>query len=217
MIKKLYRMNNRKNLKSNFPHIELSNLKLKDLDDYLRIEFDAFYEKLKFTYSNRKKAALDIVRSEISKNIDTGRYFNAKIDSRVVGIVEIITFENMKSHTKNFRDYLECLGLQRALKAYFFTSMEIPRLDNKTIYIDNVAVDAKSRRQGVAKKMLSFVEDFARENRKTVLKLWVAFLNKNAYDLYQKFGFIEHIKRSSRIAEKYTGYRDWIFMKKEIS
>ena len=217
MIKKLCRMNNRKNLKSNFPHIELSNLKLKDLDDYLRIEFDAFYEKLKFTYSNRKKAALDIVRSEISKNIDTGRYFNAKIDSRVVGIVEIITFENTRSHTKNFRDYLECLGLQRALKAYFFTSMEIPRLDNKTIYIDNVAVDAKSRRQGVAKKMLSFVEDFARENRKTVLKLWVAFLNKNAYDLYQKFGFIEHIKRSSRIAEKYTGYRDWIFMKKEIS
>ena len=217
MIKKLCRMNNRKNLKSNFPHIELSNLKLNDLDDYLRIEFDAFYEKLKFTYSYRKKAALDIVRSEISKNIDTGRYFNAKIDSRVVGIVEIVTFENTRSHTKNFRDYLEYLGLQRALKAYFFTSMEIPRLDNKTIYIDNVAVDAKNRRQGVAKKMLSFVEDFARENRKTVLKLWVALLNKNAYDLYQKSGFIEQVKRSSRIAEKYTGYRDWIFMKKEIS
>ncbi|HEY4663261.1 MAG TPA: GNAT family N-acetyltransferase [Candidatus Humimicrobiaceae bacterium] len=210
-------MNNRKNLKSNFSHIELHNLKLKDLDDYLRIEFDAFYEKLKFIFSNRKKAALDIVRSEISKNIDTGRYFNAKIDSKIVGIIEIVTIENIKSHTKNFRDYLESLGLQRALKAYFLTSMEIPRLDNTTIYIDNVAVDAESRRRGVAKKMLSFVEDFARENGKTVLKLWVAFLNKNAYDLYKKFGFIEHVKRSSRIAEKYTGYRDWIFMKKEIS
>ncbi len=217
MIKKLHRMNIRKNLKSNFPHIELSNLKLKDLDNYLRIKFDAFYEKLKFIYSNRKKAALDIVRSEISKNIDTGRYFNAKIDSRIVGIIEIVTFENIKSHTKNFRDYLECLGLQRALKAYFLTSMEIPRLDNKTIYIDNVAVNAQSRRQGVAKKMLSFVEDFARENGKCVLKLWVAYLNKNAYDLYQKSGFIEQLKRSSGIAERYTGYRDWIFMKKEIS
>lgn len=217
MIKKLYRMNNINNLKSNFPHIELNSLKLKDLDDYLRIEFDAFYEKLKFIYSGRKKAALDIVRSEILKNIDTGRYFNAKIDSRIVGTIEIVTLENVKNHTRNFRDFLECLGLQRALKAYFLTSTEIPRLDNKTIYIDNVAVDATSRRQGVAKKMLSFAEDFARENRKTVLKLWVAFLNKNAYDLYQKFGFIEQIKRSSRIAERYTGYRDWIFMKKEIS
>jgi ribosomal protein S18 acetylase RimI-like enzyme len=210
-------MNNRKNLKSNFSHIELSNLKLKDLDDYLRIEFGAFYEKLKFIFSNRKKAALDIARSEISKNIDTGRYFNAKIDSKMVGIIEIVTIENIKSHTKDFRDYLESLGLQRALKAYFLTSMEIPRLDNRTIYIDNVAVDPESRRQGVAKKMLSFVEDFARENRKTILKLWVAFLNNNAYDLYKKFGFIEQVKRSSGIAEKYTGYRDWIFMKKEIS
>jgi len=210
-------MNSGKNPENNFSGIKLSNLKLEDLDDYLRIEFDAFYEKLKYIYSNRKKAAMDIVRSEISMNINTGRYFNAIIDSKIAGIIEVVTIENIKSHTKNFRDYLENLGLQRAIRAFVLTSKEIPRLDNKTIYIDNVAVDARSRRRGVAKKMLSFVEDFARENRKSVLKLWVACLNNNAYDLYKKIGFIEQIKRSSWIAGKYTGYRDWIFMKKEIS
>ncbi len=210
-------MNSGKNPENNFSGIKLSNLKLEDLDDYLRIEFDAFYEKLKYIYSNRKKAAMDIVRSEISMNINTGRYFNAIIDSKIAGIIEVVTIENIKSHTKNFRDYLENLGLQRAIRAFVLTSKEIPRLDNKTIYIDNVAVDARSRRRGVAKKMLSFVEDFARENRKSVLKLWVARLNNNAYDLYKKIGFIEQIKRSSWIAGKYTGYRDWIFMKKEIS
>ena len=210
-------MNSGKNPENNFSGIKLSNLKPGDLDDYLRIEFDAFYDKLKYIYSNRKKAAMDIVRSEISKNIDTGRYFNAVIDGKIAGIIEIVTIENIQSHTKNFRDYLENLGLQRAIRAFVLTSTEIPRLDNKTIYIDNVAVDARSRRQGVAKKMLSFVEDYARENRKSVLKLWVAHLNKNAYDLYRKFGFVEEVKRSSWIAGKYTGYRDWIFMKKEIS
>ncbi|MFA5014908.1 MAG: GNAT family N-acetyltransferase [Actinomycetota bacterium] len=210
-------MNSGKNPENNFSGIKLSNLKLEDLNDYLRIEFDAFYDKLKYIYSNRKKAAMDIVRSEISKNIDTGRYFNAIIDDKIVGIIEIVTIENIKSHAKNFRDYLENLGLQRATRAFVLTSMEIPRLDNKTIYIDNVAVDAESRRQGVAKKMLSFVEDYARENRKSVLKLWVAHFNKNAYNLYKKFGFVEQVKRSSWIAGKYTGYRDWIFMKKEIS
>jgi len=210
-------MNSGNNPENNFSGIKLSNLKLEDLDDYLRIEFDAFYEKLKYIYSNRKKAAMDIVRSEISMNINTGRYFNAIIDSKIAGIIEVVTIENIKSHTKNFRDYLENLGLQRAIRAFVLTSKEIPRLDNKTIYIDNVAVDARSRRRGVAKKMLSFVEDFARENRKSVLKLWVARLNNNAYDLYKKIGFIEQIKRSSWIAGKYTGYRDWIFMKKEIS
>jgi len=210
-------MNSGKNPENNFSGIKLSNLKLEDLDDYLRIEFDAFYEKLKYIYSNRKKAAMDIVRSEISMNINTGRYFNAIIDSKIAGIIEVVTIENIKSHTKNFRYYLENLGLQRAIRAFVLTSKEIPRLDNKTLYIDNVAVDARSRRRGVAKKMLSFVEDFARENRKSVLKLWVARLNNNAYDLYKKIGFIEQIKRSSWIAGKYTGYRDWIFMKKEIS
>ncbi|MDD5621748.1 MAG: GNAT family N-acetyltransferase [Actinomycetota bacterium] len=217
MIRKTYQMNKGENQKNSFPCIKLSNLKPGDLNDYLRIEFDAFYDKLKYIYSNRKKAAMDIVRSEILKNIDTGRYFNAIIDDKIAGIIEIVTIENIKSHTKNFRDYLENLGLQRAIRAFVLTSKEIPRLDNKTIYIDNVAVDAESRRQGVAKKMLSFVEDYARENGKSVLKLWVAHLNKNAYDLYKKFGFVEQVKRSSWITGKYTGYRDWIFMKKEIS
>ncbi len=216
MIKKIYQMNNGNNQNSNFSHIEVSNLKLEDLDNYLRIEFDAFYEKLKFIFSNRKNAALDIIKSEIVKNINTGRYYNVKIDGKIVGIIEIVTLENIKSHTKNFRNYFEHLGLHKALKAFILTSMEIPRLDNKTIYIDNVAVDTGSRRQGIAKKMLSFVEDFARGNGKSILKLWVAAGNKNAYCLYKKFGFTELMRRSSWIAEKYMEYRDWILMKKDI-
>jgi ribosomal protein S18 acetylase RimI-like enzyme len=64
--------------------------------------------------------------------------------------------------------------------------------------------------------MLFFAEDFAKKNGKNALKLWVASKNKNAYSLYKKLGFNQLVVRSSWIAERYTGYRDWIYMKKEI-
>ena len=209
-------MNKFKNQDIIYSNIRISTLKLEDLDSYLKIEFDAFFEKLKFIFSNRKNAAFGIIRSEIAKHIDTGRYYNAIIDDKIVGIVEIVTRENIKSHTKKFQNYFKHLGFYRAVKAFILTAIEIPKLDSKTIYIDNVAVDINSRRKGIAKKMLSFAEDFAKRNGKSALKLWVAGKNKNAYSLYKKLGFNQLVVRSSWIAERYTGYRDWIYMKKEI-
>jgi ribosomal protein S18 acetylase RimI-like enzyme len=209
-------MNKFKNQDIGYGNIRISNLKLEDLDSYLKIEFDAFFEKLKFIFSNKKNAAFGIIRSEIAKNIGTGRYYNAKIDDRIVGIIEIVSRENIESHIKEFHNYFKYLGFHRAVKAFILTAIEIPKLDNRTIYIDNVAVDPTNRRQGIAKKMLSFAEDFSKRNGKNALKLWVAAGNKNAYRLYKKFGFTELVRRSSGIAERYMGYRDWIYMKKEI-
>jgi ribosomal protein S18 acetylase RimI-like enzyme len=209
-------MNKFKNQSINSSNIRISNLKLEDLDSYFKIEFDAFFEKLKFIFSNRKNAAFGIIRCEIAKNIDTGRYYNAKIGDRIVGIIEIVSRENIKSHIKKFHNYFKHLGFPRAVKAFTLTAVEIPKLDNRTIYIDNVAVDLNNRGQGIAKKMLSFAEEFAKNNGKNTLTLWVAAGNKNAYRLYKKFGFTELIRRSSGRAERYTGYREWIYMKKEI-
>jgi len=209
-------MNNSKNQNSNSHNIQISNLKLEDLDSYLKIEFDAFFEKLKFIFSSNKDAAYSIIKSEITTNINTGRYYNAIIDGKIVGIVEIVTRENIKSYTRNFRTLVKYLGFFRAVKAFILTFLEAPKIDSKTIYIDNVAVDPNNRRQGMAKKMLFFAEDFAKKNGKNALKLWVAGKNKIAYSLYKKLGFNQLVVRSSWIAERYTGYRDWIYMKKEI-
>ena len=209
-------MNNFKNQNSNSHSIQISNLKLEDLDSYLKIEFDAFFEKIKFIFGSNKDAAYSVIKSEITTNIDNGRYYNAIIDGKIVGIVEIVTRENIKSYTRNFWTFVKYLGFFRAVKAFILTFLEAPKIDSKTIYIDNVAVDPNNRRQGIAKKMLFFAEDFAKKNGKNALKLWVAAGNKNAYSLYKKLGFNQLVVRSSWIAERYTGYRDWIYMKKEI-
>jgi len=202
---------------SNTKNIKICNLKLDNLDNYLEIELEAFYEKLKFIYSYNKGAALNIIRSEISRNINNGRYYTATINGRITGIIEVITCENLKNYTRSFRTYVKYLGFLKACKAFILASIEIPRLKSGTVYIDTVAVEKNNRRKGTAKKMLSFVEHLARKNGKSTLTLWVAAENRSACNLYKKFGFTEIIKRSSRLAEKYLGYRDWIYMGKEIS
>jgi ribosomal protein S18 acetylase RimI-like enzyme len=196
--------------------VYISNLKLKDLDRYLKIEFDAFYDKLKIMFSNKKEAAYSILKEEISNNIKTGRYYNAISGGIIVGIIEIVTKENTGNYVKSFRTYVKYLGLFKAVKAFLFNLFETPRLNSNTIYIDNVAVDVDNRRKGVARKMLSFAEDYAKKTRKDVLTLWVAAANKRAYSLYSKSGFFEVVMRSSGMAEKFSGYRDWIYMKKEV-
>jgi ribosomal protein S18 acetylase RimI-like enzyme len=209
-------MNSHKNKDNHNPDIHISNLELKDLDRYLKIEFDAFYDKLKIMFSNKKEAAFNILKEEISNNIDTGRYYNARSGGITVGIIEIVTKENTRAYSKSFRTYIKYLGFFRAVKAFLFNLFETPKLDSSTIYIDNVAVDIDNRRKGVAKKMLSFVEDYAIKSRKGVLTLWVAAVNNNAHTLYSKSGFYDVVLRSSGMAEKFSGYRDWIYMKKEI-
>ncbi len=206
----------RKNQSGNSYNIRISSLKLEDLHSYIKIVFDAFYEKLKFIFSNRKDAALNIITAEITENIGTGRYYNARMDGKMVGVIEIVTRENIKIHNRSFKIYAKYLGLPRAVKAFILNLLDAPKLDSNTIYIDNVAVDIDNRRKGVAQIMLSFVEDFAKKHGKKALTLWVAAANKNAYSLYKKFGFKNMFTRSSRIAERYFKYRDWVYMKKGI-
>ncbi len=202
--------------KAGHSNIIIRGLKPEDIDDYLKIELEAFYEKVLFLFSGREEAAYHILRSGLAGSLFKDRYFNAISKGILVGTIELVTKENSQSYRNSFYQFYKHLGFNRAVKAYFLTFFEIPNLDGKTIYIDNVAVEKNSRRQGIAEKMLYFAEDYAKANGKSVLKLWAASKNINAVALYKKIGFRQLVKRSSRITEKYFGYRDWVFMGKEV-
>ncbi len=197
-------------------NIIIRALKPGDIDDFLEIELASFYKKILFIFSGSHEAACSIIRSELVENLNTGRYYNAILDRRPVGTIELVTRENSDVYRRSFLQHFKYLGLFRTIKAYCLTFFDVPNLDNKTIYIDNVAVGENHRRKGIASKMLGFAEDHAKENGKSVLKLWVAGENKNAFALYKKAGFSEIMKKSSRSAEKYFGCRDWVFMGKEV-
>ena len=197
-------------------NINMRLLRYEDIDDYLTIEFDAFFEKLRHLYGDRRRAAYRIVKAEMGENLDLGRYLNAVYNDRVVGIMELVTKENSRSYRKNFSNYTRNLGFIRAIKTYSLTLLDMPAIDKSTIYINNVAVSSDFRRMGVATTMLSYAEYIARSRGKDRLKLWVANDNKVAYMFYRKIGFYQLMFRSSRAAERYMGYREWVFMCKDI-
>lgn len=196
--------------------LKISKLQPDDINIFVDISFEAFFEKLKFIFSFNQQAASNIIKTEISKNINNGKYYVARLDNRTIGTIEILTRENIKSYVKNFRIYTGYLGFVKGCRAFFISSFEIPKLNSFTVYLDSIAVTEEHRNKGVGWKMLTFAENFARKNGKKALTLWVAAKNKKAYRLYRKFGFTDVVKRSSRIANKYMGYRDWIFMKKDL-
>ncbi len=207
-------MNDIKN--NDFYDIRAGALELHELDTYMEIMLDAFFEKLKLIYYYDKHAAYNIIKSEVQRNIQNKRHYAARLDGKVVGILELITNDNLKNYARSFRTYIKYLGFLKSFKTFTMTRFEIPRLDSKTMYIDNLAVDRDHRRKGVAGKMLSFAEDIARKNGKSSLTLWVAAENKNAYERYKKSGFYDISIKSFKMLEKYLGYRDWIYMEKEI-
>ena len=196
------------------------NMKLllrEDIDAYLSIEFDAFFEKLGPLYGNRRAAAYRIIKEEMGENLDLGRYLNAVYGGRPVGIIELITLENSRGYHKNFPSFVRNLGLFGAIRAYFLTFLDMPAIEKSTVYINNVAVDKDLRRRGIATAMLSYAEYIARSRGKNMLKLWVANDNRAAFIFYRKMGFHQLMYRSSKLAERYMGYRDWVFMCKDIA
>ena len=191
-------------------------LKSDEINDFLAIEFDAFFEKLGPLYGSRRRAAYRIIKEEINMNLDLGRYLVAVFDDRIVGIIELITKENSRGYRKSFPSFVRNLGLFGAMRAYFLTFLDMPAIDRSTIYINNVAVKRDFRRKGVAAAMLSYAEYIARSRGKDKLSLWVANDNKKAFSFYRKFGFNQLMIRSSKMAEHYMGYKDWVFMCKDL-
>ncbi len=202
--------------KQKLDDIRMRPLRYEDIDDYLKIEFDAFYPKLSSIYGNRRNAAYNIIKTEIISNYDSGRFINALYKDSPVGIIELVTKESSEDYNRSFYPYLRYLGPIGAVRAFFLTFLDMPHLDENTIYLDNIAVDINNRHQGVATHMISFVEDLALNRKKNKLRLWVAQKNSDAYHLYRKSGFEQLMFRSSKVAEKYFGFRDWVYMGKTL-
>lgn len=89
-------------------------------------------------------------------------------------------------------------------------------MNDKTLYIDTVAVDERFRRKGIAKKMLELTNNIGKRMNKEFLTLWVAKENLPAFHLYKTMGYKEIKGKSSKILEKRFLHKEWVYLKKEI-
>lgn len=65
------------------------------------------------------------------------------------------------------------------------------RFPRRLCYIDCFAVEENCRRQGVGKRLMEYIGEFAKENGCTSLQLGVAAFNENAREFYRAMGFGE--------------------------
>ena len=195
--------------------IVLKNLKKEEISEFLRIEFDSFYKMMVLIFGGNINGGLKIRKREIEANLHTLQYFVAKVGEEIVGTIEIISQDAIKKYKKNFKEYFENIGLVKALKAYYF-EISPYKMDDKTMYIDTVAVDKRFRRKGIAKKMLELTNDIGKRMNKEFLTLWVAKENLPALHLYKTMGYKEIKRKSSKMLEKRFLYREWVYLKMGI-
>ena len=80
----------------------------------------------------------------------------------------------------------EVLGY--AFCMYEITENENNRPDHKTLYIDDICVDEKSRGQKVATQLFEYVKQVAKKNGCLHITLNVWTVNPNAYQFYEAMG-----------------------------
>lgn len=199
-------------------NISIANLKKNEVDKFIRIMWDSFEEKLIPTFSNNRKAGIEILIEETSKNLKSNKDFVAKASHKIIGVTVIKTTEIAKKMCrKNPKLYFQKLGFLKAIKALLILSLDnFIKIKKDTLYIDTLAVDYNLRGKGVGKKILYFVEDYARKHNKKYLTLGVFKINAAAYNLYKNFGFKKIKEYSTLITEWLYGYREWMIMRKEI-
>lgn len=79
------------------------------------------------------------------------------------------------------------------------------------IEIDNLFVDEIRRKEGIGKKLMSYLVAVAINNHVINITLEVRISNEIARDLYKKFGFREIARRKF-----YYGDEDGILMEKQV-
>ena len=62
-------------------------------------------------------------------------------------------------------------------------------VERQYAYIHDFAVSEEHRQQGVATRLLAYIEDYALENGASRIELAVHLFSKEAIGLYEKFGF----------------------------
>jgi len=124
-------------------------------------------------------ASFDVLIAFYNENNEN---FNPPLNSQVKSIEKYV--EKMKNNAVIFEawnDY-ELIGL---VAAYF------NNYETKIGFITSVIVSKKYQKQGIAKILLEKTIDFAKEHGFEKIQLEVHNENKNAIELYKKFGFVE--------------------------
>ncbi len=98
------------------------------------------------------------------------------------------------------------------------TLLSYPRYSSTSseAYVERLVVAPAFRRHGMARRLLSAAEDFARDSGKKTVGLHVSASNLPALRLYEDEGYEEISRQRSYLTGYFLGIRDWLYLKKEL-
>lgn len=110
----------------------------------------------------------------------------------------------------------EQLGLFPALRSA--TLLSYPRYNpiKTEAYVERLVVSEDYKRQGLARNMLHEAESLGREADKSSIGLHVSGVNQQALTLYEKEGYEEISRQSSRMTGYALGIKEWLYLKKGL-
>lgn len=145
---------------------------INDLEDIDRIAVQVHDCHVKWRPDIFEHTDSIISEEELASMIDSNSIFVAKEDDKVLGYVLLSSREGKKNGYKYWKE-----------------------LD-----IDAMGVDEKYRNQGIGRKLLEYVKQYAKDNDYTDLRLTVNEENENARHLYEEVGFkVKNIAYSMKI------------------
>jgi RimJ/RimL family protein N-acetyltransferase len=183
---------------------------------------EGFLDKFRSIYGTRMDRSVRIMEKWIRLEHASGGVTSLVIEgfaaAELAGSVGIRTSESREDILARglWRIFTRNLGFPRALWAT--TLLSYPRYSSTSLeaYVERLVVAPDFRRQGMARRLISAAEDFAREAGKKTVGLHVSANNLPALRLYEDEGYEEVSRQRSFLTGYFLNIRDWLYLKKEL-
>ena len=183
---------------------------------------EGFLDKFRPVFGTRMDRSLKVMEKWV-----TLEHISGGVTSLVVeGYAPAELAASVGVRTAPSRDDVLARGLWRALsrnlglpRAVWATALlSYPRYSHASseAYVERLVVSPAFRRQGMARRLLSAAEDFARDADKETVGLHVSGNNLSALKLYEAEGYLEVSRQRSLFTSYFLGIKDWLYLRKEL-
>ena len=183
---------------------------------------EGFLDKFRPVFGRRMDRSVKImerwIRLEHASGGVTSLVIEGYAPGELAGSVGVRTADSREDVLARglWRTLTHNLGFPRALWAT--TLLSYPRYSSTSseAYIERLVVSPDFRRQGMARRLLSAVEDLARDTGKTSVGLHVSGNNLAALRLYEGEGYEEISRQRSLLTGYFLNIKDWLYLKKPL-
>lgn len=162
-----------------------------DLFKVAKLVYDVDFRTFDMLFKNRDSAVKTIAGDLPKRGL--GDYFKVILnDDEIIGVLMI--YNSRVCHKFYFKSL-------RLLIVDILDYFVLADIEDDDLYLAEIAVDSKLRGQGIGKKVVCDVIDYARCKGYKRVTLDADFRNKGAKRLYEKIGFKEFNKKRVKIGK----------------